>query len=74
MAGLSDSPEVADQANLVVCLYALGEKKKTEKMARKCGCSSCRLQLTNAQDRVDWAAETGKWHLSNRKRRRACEQ
>lgn len=71
MAGLIDSIEVEDQANLVVCMFALKEKTLKERRARRCGCVKCSADLEEAEDRVLWASELGRWHLSNRKTRRA---
>ncbi len=71
MAGLIDSIEIEDQANLVVCQFALREEAKAKRSARKCGCRSCLSQLEDATDRVLWSSEMGPWHLSNRKTRRA---
>ncbi len=71
MSGLIDSNEIGDQANLVICEFALKDETLKERKARRCGCVRCKADLEDATDRVNWTADVGRWHLSNRKQRSA---
>ena len=52
---------IEDEANLTIVEYVLREKDIQGKRAKGCGCSSCKSELENAQDRENWDLGLGKW-------------
>ena len=63
--------DIGSVANAVVANYTLYEKERHSKRSKICSCQSCKLDAEEAEDRVKWAVEMGRYHLSNRKKRRA---
>ena len=41
--------------------FAVNEYAKHDKRAKRCGCRNCKLDSADANDRMDWLLDTGRW-------------
>ena len=61
--------EVNRVADVAVASYALKEGEIHEKRASICGCRNCKNDLKDADDRIRWAVNQGRWRLKHNNER-----